>query len=62
MMLYWIDKTDLEIAGDIELLNKTVGRQFRESGAGSEIPYEVDVSLVKNEFFREFVKINQEEK
>lgn len=59
---YWIDKTDLEIAGNIELLNKTVGWQFTETGAGSEIPYEVDVSLVKNEFFREFVKINQEEK
>ena len=37
-------------------MDKLVGWQFTETGAGKEIPYEVDVSIVKNEFFREFVK------
>lgn len=53
---YWFDKTDQEGAKNIELMDKVIGWQFTETGAGKEIPYKVDVSIVKNEFFKEFVK------
>ena len=53
---YWFDKSGQEASTNLELMDKLVGWQFTETGAGKEIPYEVDVSIVKNEFFREFVK------
>lgn len=38
------------------LMNKMVAWQFSESGAGKEIDYKVDLNLVKNNFFIEYVK------
>lgn len=53
---YWLDKTDQEAGQNLDLMNKVVAWQFTETGVGEQIPYEVDISIVKNEFFREFIK------
>ena len=53
---YWYTETDQQPVQNIELMEKMVAWQFTETGAGKAIPYKVDISLVKNEFFREFVK------
>lgn len=53
---YWYTETDQEAAKNIELMNKVVAWQFTESGAGNEIEVSVDASLVKNEFFKKYVK------
>ena len=53
---YWLDKTNQEAGQNADLMNKVVAWQFTETGVGKQIPYEVDISIVKNEFFSEFVK------
>lgn len=53
---YWYTQTEQEAVQNEELMNKMIGWQFTETGAGRQIPYEVDISLVNNNFFREFVK------
>lgn len=53
---YWLEKTDQDAGKNEKLMKKVVAWQFTETGAGNQIPYKVDVSVVKNEFFREFVK------
>ena len=40
------------------LMSKMVAWQFSESGAGKEIEYKVDLNLVKNDFFIEFIRKN----
>lgn len=47
---------DQEATKNEELMNKMIAWQFTESGAGKEIDYKVDVNLVKNDFFIEYVK------
>lgn len=56
----WYTETDQEAASNEELMNKLVAWQFTETGAGEQIPYSVDVSLVDNTFFRTFVKTVEE--
>lgn len=56
----WYTDTDQEAASNEELMNKLVAWQFTEEGAGKEIPYSVDVSIVDNTFFRTFVKTVEE--
>jgi GH25 family lysozyme M1 (1,4-beta-N-acetylmuramidase) len=53
---YWLSDTDQDAAQNEELMSKLIAWQFTESGAGSEINYSVDVSLVDNNFFKTFVK------
>ena len=53
---YWYTDTDQEPVSNIEFTNKIVGWQFTENGAEEDIKEQVDVSLVKNEYFRNFVK------
>lgn len=53
---YWFDKSGQEASTNLELMEKVVAWQFTETGAGKEIPYEVDISIVKNDFFREFLE------
>lgn len=53
---YWYTETDQDSTANLELMEKMVGWQFTEKGAGKEIPYKVDISLVKNDFFKKFVK------
>lgn len=53
---YWYTETDQEATNNQEFMNKVVAWQFTESGAGNEIKEPVDVSLVKNEFFKKFVE------
>ena len=53
---YWYSETTQEAAQNIELMSKLVAWQFTETGAGDEIPYEVDISIVKNQYFAEYVK------
>lgn len=55
---YWYTETDQEATKNTELMDKVVGWQFTESGAGDEIDVQVDISLVKNDFFKKYV-INQ---
>ena len=56
----WYTETDQETALNEELMNKMVAWQFTDEGAGAEIPYSVDVSLVDNTFFRTFVNTMEE--
>lgn len=56
----WYTQIEQEAALNQELMNKLVAWQFTESGAGAQIPYTVDVSLVDNIFFRNFVKTSEE--
>lgn len=53
---YWFTESGHEATANLELMSKVVGWQFTENGAGEEINYPVDVSLVENNFFRNFVK------
>ncbi len=56
----WYTETDQEAALNEELMNKLVAWQFTETGAGEQITYPVDVSLVDNTFFRNFVNTVEE--
>lgn len=53
---YWYSDTDQEPAQNEEFMQKVIGWQFTENGVGKIINEKVDVSLVKNNFFGEFVK------
>lgn len=53
---HWYTETDQEPVKNLEFMEKVVAWQFTETGAGDEINLEVDASIVKNEFFRDFVK------
>lgn len=53
---YWYTDTDQDAAKNSDLMNKVVAWQFTESGAGNQIELPVDVSLIKNDFFRKYVK------
>lgn len=56
----WYTETEQDAASNQELMNKLVAWQFTEDGAGDQIPTQVDISLVDNLFFRNFVKIAEE--
>lgn len=56
----WYTQTEQEATLNQELMNKLVAWQFTESGAGEAIPYKVDISLVDNTFFRNFVNKAEE--
>ncbi len=47
---------DQEATKNEELMKKMVAWQFSETGAGKQIDMDVDVNLVKNDFFIEYVK------
>lgn len=53
----WLtEMTTQEAANNIDLMNKTIGWQFTETGvAGSGINIKVDVNIIKNEFFSRFI-------
>ena len=53
----WLtEMTTLEAANNIDLMNKTIGWQFTETGvSGSGINIKVDVNIIKNEFFSRFI-------
>lgn len=52
---FWYTDTDQEPVENAEFMEKVIGWQFTESGAGEEIKEKVDISLVKNEFFKQFI-------
>lgn len=53
---FWYTATEQEPAENSEFMEKVIGWQFSEDGAGEEIKEKVDLSLVKNEFFKQFIK------
>ena len=53
---YWYTETDQEAAQNEEFTNKIIGWQFTETGIEKETEYPVDLSVVKNEFFKKYVK------
>ncbi len=53
---YWYTESDQEAAKNTEFTDKIIGWQFTEKGIGEKPKYPVDLSLVENEFFREFTK------
>lgn len=53
---YWYTDTNQEEVKNLEFMNKIVAWQFTEKGAGEEINKPVDISLVKNNYFKKFVK------
>lgn len=53
---YWYTETEQEPVTNLEFMDKVIAWQFTETGAGEEINKPVDASIVKNEFFKEFVK------
>lgn len=48
---YWYFDTDQDGAENVELEKKTIGWQFTESGAGEDIPVDIDMSLMKHDFY-----------
>lgn len=52
---HWYTETDEEAAENKEFTDKIIGWQFTESGAGDDIPYPVDISVVKNAYFKKYV-------
>lgn len=53
---YWISDTEHEVAENKRLMNKTIAWQFTESGVKNIIKEKVDINIVKNNFFKQFVK------
>lgn len=53
---YWYSDTDQEPTQNLELINKMIGWQFTENGVGEIIKEDVDISLVKNSFFKQYVQ------
>ncbi len=49
---YWYFDTDQEAAKNVELEKKTIGWQFTESGAGIDIPVDIDMSIMKKDFYK----------
>lgn len=58
----WFSDTDQEAAQNEELINKIIGWQFTETGIEKDTKYEVDFSIVKNEFFKKYLENKMEEK
>ena len=52
----WYTDTDQEPAQNQEFTDKIIGWQFTEKGIGEGKKYPVDLSIVKNEFFKDFIK------
>ncbi len=52
---YWYTETEQEAVTNEQLMENMIGWQFTETGAGNEINYPVDVSLVNNKFFKQFL-------
>lgn len=52
---YWYTSTDQEAVLNEELMKNMVAWQFTETGAGKEVNYPVDLSIVNNEYFKKFV-------
>ena len=53
---YWYTDTEQEPTENKILMDKMIGWQFSENGAGEEIKEKVDINLVKNSFFKQYVK------
>lgn len=53
---FWYTDTDQEPVQNLEFMDKVIAWQFTESGAGEEIKEKVDISLVKNNFFKQFIQ------
>lgn len=53
---YWYSETDQEPTENIEFMNKMIGWQFSETGVSNQIKEKVDVNLVKNSFFKQFLQ------
>lgn len=52
----WFTETDQEAVQNEELTSKIVGWQFTETGIEKSTEYPVDISIVDNNFFKEYVK------
>lgn len=52
---YWYSDTDQEGAQNLDIVNKMIAWQFTEAGVGNNIDKNVDVNLVINEYFKQFV-------
>ena len=55
---WYTEVEDEEPVNNEVLMDKMVAWQFSETGAGKEIDYKLDLNLVKNDFFIEFVRKN----
>lgn len=53
---YWISDIEHEVAENKKLMKKTIAWQFTEKGVKNIIKEKVDVNIVKNDFFKQFVK------
>lgn len=53
---YWYTETDQEAAQNEEFTSKIIGWQFTETGIEKNTKYEVDFSVVENNFFKEYCK------
>jgi len=53
---YWYTETDQEAAQNEEFTNKIIGWQFTEKGIEKGTEYPVDLSIVKNNFFKKYIK------
>lgn len=53
---YWYSDTDQEPTENLEFMEKVIAWQFTESGVDGKIEEKLDVNLVKNDFFKQFVK------
>lgn len=49
---YWYFDTEQPGASNTKLQKRTIGWQFTEHGAGEEIPQDLDVSLMKKDFYK----------
>ena len=53
---YWYSDTEQEATENIDYMNKIIGWQFTESGVENIIKEKVDISLVNNDFFKQYIK------
>lgn len=53
---FWYTDTEQEPVQNEELMKKMIAWQFTEDGVGKVIPDKVDVSLVYNEFLKDYIK------
>ena len=49
---YWYFDTKQEAASNVKLQKATIGWQFTEHGAGDEVSQNIDLSLMKKEFYK----------
>ena len=52
MPKYWYFDTNQPGASNTKLQKRTIGWQFTEHGAGEEISQDLDVSLMKKDFYK----------